>query len=424
MIDASFMNHLTAFSVQKLRKSFIFKPKSMSNKEKLILFVLACVNFTHIIDFMIMMPLGPQLIHIFNISPQQFGFVVASYGLSAGISGFILAFFADNYDRKSVLLFGYIGFVIGTLACAIAPTYESLIAARIVAGTFGGLIGSQVMSIVADVFEYERRATAMGFITTAFSMASVIGVPVGLFLASKYGWHIPFWVIGGLGVIVIGLIVRFIPNINKHLLNKVENHKRFDFLISIFENSNQLRALLLVVIIMLGHFSIIPFISPTLVSNVGYSQNDIYLIYLVGGFLTIFSAPMVGKLADKRGKYPVFVTFAFLSMIPIFLITNMFTGNLWIVLCIAGIFFVFSNGRLIPTQAITSSVVTPQQRGSFMAINSSVQLLAQALATTIAGSIVHKTAEGRIENYPIVGYFSIGMIFLSVFIARTVKPAQ
>lgn len=396
----------------------------MSNKEKLILFVLACVNFTHIMDFMIMMPMGPQLMQIFNISPQQFGFVVAAYGLSAGISGFILAFFADNYDRKHVLLFGYIGFVIGTLACAIAPTYELLIAARIVAGTFGGLIGSQVMSIVADVFEYERRATAMGYITTAFAMASVMGVPVGLLLASKFGWHIPFWSIGGLGVIVIGLIAKFIPNIDKHLLNKSENHKRFDFLMSIFRNPNQLRALLLVVIIMLGHFSIIPFISPTLVSNVGYSQNDIYLIYLVGGFLTIFSAPMVGKLADKRGKYPVFVTFAFLSMIPIFLITNMFTGALWAVLCIAGIFFVFSNGRLIPTQAITSSVVTPQQRGSFMAINSSVQLLAQALATTIAGSIVHKTAEGRIENYPIVGYFSIGMIFLSIFIARTVKPTQ
>ena len=178
----------------------------MTQKEKLLLFILACINFTHIIDFMIMMPLGPQLMKIFDISPRQFGFVVSAYGLSAGISGFLSAFFVDNYDRKKVVLFAYIGFVIGTLACGIAPNYEILILARVIAGVFGGLIGAQVLSIVADTFEYERRATAMGFITTAFSLASVIGIPAGLFLASKFGWHSPFLVVGGLGILVVILI--------------------------------------------------------------------------------------------------------------------------------------------------------------------------------------------------------------------------
>ncbi len=394
----------------------------MTQKEKLLLFILACINFTHIIDFMIMMPLGPQLMKIFDISPRQFGFVVSAYGLSAGISGFLSAFFVDNYDRKKIVLFAYTGFVLGTLACAVAPTYEILILGRVIAGVFGGLIGAQVLSIVADTFEYERRATAMGFITTAFSLASVVGIPAGLYLANHFGWHSPFLVLGGLGVLVIFLIYRYVPTLDKHLKNRQSKERPFAVITDITRNPNQLRALCLSTIIMLGHFSIIPYISPTLVANVGFSQDNIFLIYFVGGLLTIFSAPMVGKLADRKGKYPVFVIFALLSMIPIFLITNMFSGVLWGVLFISGIFFVFSNGRLIPTQAIVSNVVSSRQRGSFMAINSSVQLFAQAIATNIGGFIIHKTPSGYLENYPYVGYFSMIMIFISIFIAKTVKP--
>lgn len=394
----------------------------MSSKEKLLLFVLACINFTHIVDFMIMMPLGPQLMEIFKISPRHFGFIVSAYGLSAGISGFLAAFFVDNYDRKKVTLFAYIGFVVGTFACAFAPTHQFLIAARVIAGTFGGLLGAQVMSIVADTFDYQRRATAVGFVTTAFSIASVVGIPAGLFLANKLGWHTPFLVVGSLGLIVIFLIVKYVPALDKHLKNRQEKPNPLAVITNILKNPNQLRALLLSVTIMLGHFSIIPYIAPTLVANVGFSQNDIYLIYLVGGALTIFSAPMVGKLADKKGKYPIFVIFALLSLIPIYLITNMFTGALWAILCVSGIFFVFSNGRMIPTQAIISNVVTPQQRGSFMAINSSLQLFAQAMAANIGGFLIHKTASGYIENYHWVGYFCMIMISLSIFIARAVKP--
>lgn len=394
----------------------------MSSKEKLLLLILACINFTHIVDFMIMMPLGPQLMQIFNISPRHFGFIVSAYGLSAGIAGFLAAFFVDNYDRKKVVLFAYIGFVVGTFACAFAPTHQFLIAARIIAGTFGGLIGAQVMSIVADTFDYGRRATAVGYITTAFSVASVVGIPSGLFLASKFGWHTPFLVVGCLGIVVIFLIIRFVPKLDKHLKNRETNPNPLDVITIILNNPNQLKALCLSTTIMLGHFSIIPYISPTLVANVGFSQQNIFMIYLVGGLLTIFTAPMVGKLADKQGKYPVFVIFAFLSMIPIYLITNMFSGAVWAVLLVAGIFFVFSNGRLIPTQAIISNVVNPEQRGSFMAINSSLQLLAQALAANIGGFIIHKTVSGYIENYQYVGYFSISMIFISIFIARLVNP--
>lgn len=396
----------------------------MTTKEKLLLFILACVNFTHIVDFMILMPLGPQLMKIFSVSPQQFGFVVSAYGISAAISGFGLAFFADKFDRKKLLLSAYIGFIIGTFACAVAPSYYFLIIARIIAGLFGGMIGSQVLSIVADKFDYQRRASAMSIIMTAFSVASVVGVPGGLYLANKFGWHAPFYTVGGLAVIVSILISLFVPSINEHLSKTQTKGSVLQVLTDILKNPNQLRALGLSIVIMLGHFSIIPFISPSLVANAGFNQENIYLIYLVGGSLTIFSAPIVGKIADKKGKYPVYVTFAILSMLPIWLITNLYPTPLYVILIVAGLFFVFSNGRLIPTQAMVSSVVTPQQRGGFMAINSSVQLMAQAIATNISGAIIVQRPSGYLEHYNYVGYFAMIMLFFSIFIAKTVKPAD
>ncbi len=396
----------------------------MSSKEKLLLFVLACVNFTHIMDFMILMPLGPQLIEIFAIDAQQFGFMVASYGIAAAISGFTLAFYADRFDRKKVLLFAYIGFVLGTFACAISPSFYTLIASRTVAGLFGGMIGSQVLSIVADTFDYERRGQAMGVISAAFALASVIGVPGGLYLANLFSWHAPFFTVGGMGVIIIFLIWLLVPRIDGHLNSSEPKTSKRLVIKQIWNTPNQMWALTLSAVIMLGHFSIIPYIAPTLVSNIGYKDEDIYLIYLVGGFLTIFSAPIVGKLADKKGKYPVFVIFLLFSLVPIYLITNLIPVPVYVVLIISGLFFIFSNGRLIPTQAMVSSVVTPKNRGGFMAINSSVQLMAQAIASSIGGSILVQREDGYLENYEWVGYFAMFMLVISIFVAKRLKTVS
>lgn len=397
----------------------------MNSKERALLFILAAVNFTHIMDFMIMMPLGPQLMKLFQISPQQFGFAVSAYSITAGITGFISAFFVDKFDRKKMLFFAYIGFIIGTFSCALAPNYELLVAARVLAGFFGGMIGAQVLSIVADTFEYQRRASAMGILMMAFSLASVIGVPTGLWLAARFSWHAPFLVIGSLGVLIAVLIALFVPPVNKHLQQpSTEKRNPFHVLTVIFNTPNQMRALTLSIVLMLGHFCIIPFIAPSLVGNVGYSQDNIFLIYLVGGLLTIFTAPMVGKIADRRGKYPVFVFFALCSLIPVWLITNLWPMPLWAVLSISGLFFVTINGRLIPTQAIVASVTMPQQRGGFMSINSSMQQLASGIAANIGGAIVVEGAHGRIENYDRVGWFSILMILTCVFLAGRVKPVD
>jgi predicted MFS family arabinose efflux permease len=396
----------------------------MTRSERILLLVLACINFTHIVDFMIMMPMGPLLMRHFAIRPQEFALLVSSYSLSAGLSGFVAAFFVDRFARKKVLFVAYSGFVVGTLACALAPTFWLLLAARTFAGIFGGVLGSQVLSIVGDVFDYQRRAQAMGIVMTAFSAASVVGVPLGLYLATQFSWHTPFAVVGLLGLLVLALIGYFVPMLDEHVTTKEMRPGAWSVLTTILQNPNQLRALWLTSTIMVGHFSIIPFISPYLVANVGFQETDIYLIYLVGGFLTIFSAPLVGKISDRRGKLPVFTVFALLSLLPVYLITTMPPAPLIYVLFVSAIFFVFSNGRLVPTQAMVASVVSPQQRGGFMAINSSVQLLAQSVATYGAGALITKTESGRLLHYDLVGYLSIAVLCMSIFIARQIKVAE
>ncbi|WP_128547910.1 MFS transporter [Larkinella soli] len=396
----------------------------MSRQEKLLLFVLACINFTHIIDFMIMMPMGPQLMRFFSLSPQQFSFIVSAYSLSAGISGFLAAFFVDRFDRKKVIFWAYLGFVLGTIACGLAPTFGWLIVARTTAGVFGGVLGAQVLAIVADVVPYERRGQAMSLIMSAFSVASVVGVPAGLYLATEISWHAPFLVLGGLGLVVIGLIVRFVPKLDQHLQRAEVRFNPLEVVTAVARNPNQLRALWLTTTIMLGHFSIIPMLSPYMVANVGLSENNLYLIYLTGGLVTIFSAPLVGKLADQRGKYPVFAIFALLSVLPIYLITTMEPASVAYIMFVAAIFFIFSNGRMIPTQAMVSSVVEPKHRGGFMSINSSVQLLAQAAATYGAGLIVSKTPGGQLIHYSWVGYVAMAVILSSILIGRMVRPIE
>jgi predicted MFS family arabinose efflux permease len=165
----------------------------LDKKEKILLFILASIQFTSIMDFMIMMPLGPQLMRIFQINPQEFGFLVSAYTFAAGFSSFIGVFWIDNFDRKKALMNMYLGFLLGTLACALSPTYTILVLSRILTGLFGGLLMALVFSIIGDVIEEKRRGTAMGYVSTSFSLASVLGVPFGLFIASFWNWHAPFF---------------------------------------------------------------------------------------------------------------------------------------------------------------------------------------------------------------------------------------
>ena len=397
----------------------------VNNNERIILLLLTVLNFTHILDFMIMMPLGNYLMPYFDISSQQFSMLVASYTFSAGISGFLAAFFVDGFDRKKVLLFAYAGFLIGTLCCALSPVYWVLLISRIVTGMFGGLIAAQVLSIVADVFSYDRRAAAMGMIMAAFSAASVLGVPLGLYIANIFNWHAPFFFVVILGGLLVPFLIKFLPKMDGHLhRNDQPKMGPLELVGDIFRSSEQVLALSLTAVLMMGHFIIIPFINPFMEFNMGFSKTQTPLIYMVGGALTMVSSPLIGRLADRVGKYKLFVVLALLSLPLIALITNLPSIPFYFVLCITGVWFVVATGRLIPTQAMVSNVVPPERRGSFMSFNSSVQQISVGLSSVFAGLIVVKMPDNSIANYEITGYVSIVVILMSIFVATRLHKKQ
>jgi predicted MFS family arabinose efflux permease len=392
----------------------------MTHKERILVLILASINFTHIVDFMIMLPLGPLLMKIFSVSDKEFSYVVAAYAISAFLSGFTAAFFVDQFDRKKVLMLAYTGFILGTFACGIAPNYISLLMARIVAGFFGGLIGAQVLSILADSFPIEKRGTAMGFLMAAFSVASVIGVPVSIYLASKFSWHMPFTIISVLGTIILVLVYQFIPNMTSHI-ETVKNKNHFDVVTRIFKDHNQSFALLLTFTLMFSHFSVISFISQYMVKNVGFSVDQLAYIYLFGGGVTIFTAPIIGKLSDRYGKYKVFSIFAVIAIAPILTLTNLGHTPLAITIVITSIFFIISGGRIIPSQALISTVVDPQHRGSFMSINSSIQQLATGTASIVTGLIVYTDAQNHFHNFEYVGYGSAVLSLVCIYIGSKLR---
>jgi len=392
--------------------------------ERIMLLILAAAMFTHIMDFMIMMPLGPQLIRIFGISPQQFSLLVASYSVTAGITGFVSAFLIDRYDRKKSLLLVYTGFAIGTLACAFAPSYFVLLITRSMAGAFGGILGALILSMVSDAIPLERRAKSIGIVMVSFSIASVFGVPFGLFIANKTSWHAPFLLLGILALLIDMLIIFLVPTFVSHLTNGFKKKNPWEVLQAIFGNANTRFGLSFTAVLMLGHFTIIPFLAPYMVGNVGFSEQELAYIYFVGGGLTMFFSPWVGKMADKHGRLKIFTIFGSLVIVPILMITNLPPVPLWGALIVTGIFFVFSNGRMVPSTTMETAIIRPEDRGSYMSIRSAVQQLTSGLAAFIAGLIIlekpstFSTQAKALVNYEYVGLIAVAFSLVSLWIGR------
>lgn len=390
-------------------------------QEKAILWTLAAINFTHIVDFMILMPLGPQLMRIFDISPSAFGLLVSSYTFSAGLSSFLGAFFLDKYDRRKILLWVFLGFLLGTLACALSPNYPILLISRIVSGLFGGLTSALILAIIGDVVPDERRGRAMGLVMAAFSVASVFGVPFGLFIASLTNWHAPFFFLAGLAVVILGLIYRFIPHITEHLQTGIAKPSPLQVVQRVTGNANQMRAITLTIMMMLGQFTIIPFLSPYMVANVGFTDMELTYIYIFGGLLTIFTSPWVGKLTDRYGKVEVFTVFMTLNVIPIGIITHLGVTPIPYVLVVSTFFFITSNGRMVPAAALITGTARPENRGSFLSFNSAVQQLASGAASFLAGLILAEGVNGELLNFEKVGYIAIVLSLLCLPLIRRIK---
>lgn len=370
--------------------------------EWLLLLILAAVQFTHIMDFMVMMPLGPQFMRLMALSPQQFGWLVSIYTFSASLAGFVAAFYIDRYDRKHVLLFLYGGLTLATLLCALTPGFAMLLAARALAGVFGGVLSATVFSIIGDVIPEHRRATATGTVMMAFSLSAILGVPIGLYLANHFSWRAPFLLLTAFGVIVSVFAWRTLPTLRSHLHHHHEPHL-LKQLHAIFSVPRHLKAFALIATLMFAGFSIIPYISPYLVANAGLPERDLPILYLCGGLVTLLSSRGVGRLADRWGKHHIFIFVAGLSIAPILIITHVRHVTLASAIAIMILFMVLVSGRLVPAIALITSSVEPRLRGSFMNFNSSIQQLAAGLAAAGAGAMIGKTPAGALAHYDAVG---------------------
>ena len=389
-------------------------------QERFFLFALAGIQFTHILDFMVMMPLGPEFIRVLNINTHQFGLLLSSYTFAAAIAGVFATYFVDRFERRNLLLSLYACFILATFACALAPDYQSLFIARACAGTFGGILGSLVQTIVADSIAYERRGKAIGIVMSAFSVSTVAGVPLSLFLSDyipSLGWRAPFIFIAAISLAILYLGYRNIPQIRGHL-NQVHEGSRLKQILNVFVSHHHLRAFLFIALIMLTGFTVIPYIALYLTSNVGIDNSYIPLVYLCGGLATLMSSRFIGHLADRYGKVKVFKVLAILSLVPILITTNLTPIPLWAVLINSTAFFVLVSGRMIPAMAIVTQMVDNKIRGTFMSLIGSVQMLASGLASVIAGAIVTIGPDGKMEHYNLVGFGAAVCGLLTFYLVR------
>jgi predicted MFS family arabinose efflux permease len=394
--------------------------EGLKKNEAVIIAVLACVQVTHVLDFVLMMPLGPSLMRIFAINPQQFAFVVSSYTFSAAVSGFIGAFFLDRFDRKKALLVLFTGLTLGTVSCAMAPNYEMLVAARILTGAFGGVLGALIFAIIGDSIHPSRRGRATGIVSSAFSVASVCGVPLGLWLATHFNWHMPFAALASLGVLVLFYAGWKLPRMDGHVAAARSRNVLADFR-HVAVDANHIRAFTLTIFMLLSAFSVIPFLAPYMVKNVGLSEGDLTWIYFFGGLATMFSSRYIGIWCDRRGKYPVFVWIASASVLPILLVTHLPVLPLPVVLLVTTFFMICVSGRFVPAMALITSSTTREHRGSFMSLNSSIHQLAAGMASVIAGALMTNAADGRLENFGHVGIMAVSCTLASLWLAGRIR---
>ncbi|MBS1970733.1 MAG: MFS transporter [Bdellovibrionales bacterium] len=402
----------------------------MTNKftgyQKFVVALLAFLQFTIILDFMIISPLGAMLMPALKITPSQFGVVVSVYAFSAGISGLLAAGFADRYDRKKLLLFFYGGFILGTLFCGLAPTFEFLVAARLITGLFGGVIGSVSFAIVTDLFPLEMRGRVMGLMQTAFAASQILGIPAGLYFSNLWGWHAPFLMIVAVSAIVGVAIVMYMKPIDEHL--KLQSDRSaVKHLVSTVTYPKYLFAFMVTAMLSIGGYMLMPFGSTFTVKNLGIHMDQLPMIYLVTGILTIFIGPLVGRASDSFGKFNTFVFGSVLSMIMVVIYTNLGITPIMTVIIVNVIMFVSIFSRMIPSQALMSAIPDPANRGAFMSVSSSLQQIAGGLASVVAGLIVVEGKDGVLEHFDTLGYvmvvIAIVALIMMYFIHRQVSEA-
>jgi predicted MFS family arabinose efflux permease len=395
--------------------------KSFTGYQKLVIGLLAITQFTVILDFMVMSPLGDIMMKSLDIVPKQFGLAVSSYAFSAGVSGLLAAGFADKYDRKKLLLFFYVGFILGTLFCGLAPTYELLVAARIFTGLFGGVIGSIAMAIITDIFPIEQRGRVMGTIQLGFAASQVLGIPIGLYLANLWGWHAPFLMIVGLSILIALTIMQGMKPVTKHLELKVEKNV-FQHFRHVLSTKNYQIAFTGTALLSVGGFLMMPFGSAFAINNLKITQEQLPMVFMVTGISALVVMPIVGRLSDKFDKFKVFAVGSVWAIIMTAVYTNLTPMPLWIIMVLNILLFAGIMSRAVPATSLMTGIPDMQDRGAFMSINSSLQQIAGGIASIVAGLIiVQKDKYSPLEHYPTLGVISIVVILLCIWLVYRVN---
>jgi predicted MFS family arabinose efflux permease len=362
---------------------------------------LAGIQFTSTLDFMVMMPLAPQFTRLFGLTAQQFGFLISAYTFAAAGAGIVASVFIERFDRKRLLLAIYAGFVASAVVTASAQSYPMLLAARALAGIFGGVLGGVVFAIIGDAVPEARRGHATGIVMTSFSIATVAGVPAALLLGNAFGWRAAFILVAVLGVVCAAVARRTLP----HVVHAGSGQRRSVWaeFVRTLTFPNHLRAFAFTLLMMMSGFTVIPYVSLYITSNVGLAERDLPWVYLVGGVATFFTARAIGRWADRAGKLNVYRRVAWLSIVPLLMITHAGVLPMVAVLALTTLFFVFVSGRMVPAMAVVTSAARPGARGAFMTLNSAVMQVGSGLAATLTGAIVQRTPAGQLLHYNWVG---------------------
>jgi predicted MFS family arabinose efflux permease len=391
-------------------------------REQMLLITLAVIQFTTILDFLIIIPLEHQYTRVFSITPAQFGYILAAYAVSAGISGIAAGFFLDRFDRKPALLWIFFGFALGTLLCALANTFQLLLAARFVAGAFGGVLGAVVLAIVGDVIPLERRGAAMGVVMSAFSVASIVGVPMGIIVAADFNWHVPFYAIAALSLCILPVAAWVTPPLRGHLAHIHEDHPVARTW-AVMTHPDHQKAFLFMAVITCAGFLVFPFVPAYMNFNIGFTEMQLAWIYVCGGVATLVSMNLVGRWSDRFGKLRVF-TFVSLSCgVPLLLVTNLPRVPLPVAVAVTTLLFVCMSSRMVPAMAMMTAVVEARYRGGFMSINSAVQQLSMGLASLGSGMILGETPRKEITRFPINGILAVVCAYSCIYLAKFLKPA-
>jgi len=391
-------------------------------RERLLLLTLAAIQFTTILDFLIILPLGPQYMEVFHITSGQFGMIVGAYGISAGLAGIAAGFIMDRFDRKQALLWLYFGFTLGTLFCAMAPTYHLLVIARYFAGVFGGVSGAVILAIVGDVIPMERRGAAMGLVMSAFSVVTIVGVPLGMDLADRYNWHVPFYAIAAMSAVILLVAMVITPPLRGHMNHAEDEHPVLRTW-KVMKHPDHIKAFIFMAVTTCAGFCIFSYIPVYMVSNAGLKKEQLKWLYLFGGICTVFSMSWVGKWSDRSGKLKVFTITSLTTALPIALVTNLPHVPLVAAMGAMTLLMICMSSRMVPAMAMMTGTVEARYRGGFMSINSAVQQLSMGFTAWFSGKILGKAANGEMTNFYINGMISIACAYICIYLARFLKSA-